>query len=55
MHDFGSLEQPGLLLRWQPVQDVAILEDLRQTASSPVLARDVRNHLILGGIAGEQE
>jgi hypothetical protein len=44
-----------LLLRRQPVLDVTILEDLRQAATPPMLARDVRDDLFLRGTAREEE
>ena len=55
VHDVGPLEQPGLLLRGQPVEDISILEDLSQAPAPPVLARDVGNHLFLGRVTGEEE
>jgi hypothetical protein len=44
-----------LLRRGQPVQDIPILEDLGQAPAPPVLARDVGNHLFLGGVPREEE
>jgi hypothetical protein len=55
VHDVGPLEQPSLLLRCQAVLDVAILEDLREVAAAPVLARHVRDDLLLRRAAGEEE
>ena len=55
VHDVGPVEQAALLLRRQAVLDVAVLQDLRQLAAPPVLARDVRDDLLLGRAPGEEE
>ncbi len=55
VHDVGALEQAALLLRCQAVLDIPILEDLCEVATSPVLTRHVRNHLLLSRTAREEK
>ncbi len=55
VHDVGTFEQAALLLRRQPVLDVAVLQDLCEAAAAPVLPRHVGDDLLLGGATGEEE
>jgi hypothetical protein len=53
--DVLALEQTALLLRGETVLDIAVLEDLREPPAAAVLARDVRDDLLLGRRAGEEK
>ena len=51
-----QVEQAGALLRaFEPVHDVAVLEDLRERSAAVVLADHVLRHTLLAGRALEQE
>ena len=49
LHDLGPVEQARLLLRREPVLHVAVLQDLGERAAAAVLAREVRDDLLLRG------
>jgi hypothetical protein len=55
MHHLRPVEQPALLLRVEPVLDVAVLKDLGEAPTTGVFPDHVRSHTVLRARGGEQK